>query len=367
MWLQILLIFFALLFYLYYFQQGNSAASRHYYVTWLILMLIIQSGLRHLAVGDDTYAYFIFFEELKNETWQQVFNRFYDVYILNEGKDAGYFLLQKVFQVIFPSYRLFLIVIAIGFFWSLYRFIERYLPSLDMIFLSFCIYQALFYSFFSITGLRQVIATIATIVGVRLIEDKKLIQFVVIIFLASFIHKSVFIFLPFYFIADFKKSRLAIISSLCALPIIFHFSRMIAGFMVDISGSDTYRMYSESDYETGGAKNFLLFFAFASICLIISKTRNPDKVPNIVVNAMSLALIFIPLTWVDPSLMRVVQYFSIFLLVGLPIALKNMKLNRNIYKMLYLSLLILLLLTIIRRSYDYAFFWQDMQLPLNYF
>lgn len=363
MWLQVLLIFFAFILFLRYKTIGDSVYTRHNYITWLIALLIIQSGLRHFAIGDDTFAYFRFFEELKKESWEEVFHHFYEVYVLKIGKDAGFQLLEKVFQVFCPDFQLFLIAVAAAFFIPFYRMVERYLPSLRMVFMSFCIYQALFYSFFSITGIRQVVAAIATIIGVKFIEERKLLNFFIVIILASFIHKSVLIFLPFYFLANFKKSNLVLICSLCSLPVIFPFARGISRMMVSISGSDVYTMYSESDYETSGAQNFVILMVFSTICLIIAKWKNPGRIPNLVVNAMSLALIFTPLTWVDPSLMRVVQYFSIFLVIGLPLALDNIGMDKFMFKLTYLGITSLLLYTIIRRSYEYAFFWENMKLP----
>lgn len=367
MWLQLLLIFWAFILFLHYESKGDTAIIRHKYVNWLIFMLIMQSGLRHIAVGPDTYAYSLLFEDAERMSWSEVFRNFYDVYVLKEGKDAGYVLLEKVFQFFIPSYRLFLIFIATFFFIPLYRLIERHLFSLGLLFLSFCIYQSLFYSFFSVTGLRQVIATVATITGISLIEKRRLKSFIIVILLASFIHKSVLLFLPFYFIAKYSRPKLLMSIVLCAMPILFVTARFMVGFMVSFAASDSYSGYAESSSQTGGAVNFALFLILTSVCILFALWKNPDKIPNWIVNAISLALFFTPLTWVDPSLMRVVQYFSIFLILGLPLAFYYLHVPRSIYRLVCVCFCLLLLFTIISRSNDYAFYWQEMRLGSNYF
>ena len=365
MWLQLLLILIAFILYILNAKNDNKI-TRHRYVNFLIILLVIQSGLRHLAVGADTYAYFRSFEDVQKSPWSYVFNKFYDVYVLHEGKDAGYDFLVKVFSSIIPSFRWFLIAISIGFFWPLYRLIEKELSSLRDLFFSFVIYEALFYSFFSITGLRQTIATTATIIGISCIRQRKLFPFLVVILIASFIHKSVLVFLPFYFIANIKFSKKILLSSLIVMPLLFPYARIIAGFLITISGSDNYMSYLDSDSSTSGAQNFAVFMVLTAALVLISKKNTQNEVPNFVVNAMSLAILFIPLTWVDPSLMRIVQYFSLFLIIALPVAINNISKNSTLKYALYIGLISSLIFVIIRRSSEYAFFWDEMMLGNNY-
>lgn len=366
MWVQLFLMILALLVCLVQETQGNSRDNRHRYVTFLIILLVLQSALRHLTVGVDTYSYSIEWEVHGNEPWSMIWQRFYDVYVLGEGKDAGYMLLLKLLYYIIPSFRIFLFVFAICFFIPLFRLVEKHLFSLRQIYLSFCLYQVLFYSFFSITGMRQGIATIATFYCFYLIQENKFFKFMIILCVASFIHKSVLLFLPFYFIAKIPQSKYFLIAVLVAFPILFGLGRQFALFMVDFSGAEQYRAYAESEMETGGAVNFMVLMLTIAILTWNAKRRNIDSIPDSIVNAMALAVIFTPMMWVDMSLMRVIQYFSIFSLIALPLAIDNFSANRSLNSMLYWSLWIVFIAVTIRHNYEYAFLWDTVNTPITH-
>lgn len=365
MWLQLFLFVLALVVCNNYEQHGDNEYTRHKYVTFLIVVLVLQSALRHLGVGPDTYSYSHEWEIHGAKSWSSIFYHFYEVYALGEGKDAGYSLVIKLLNYVIPSFRVFLFVYAILLFIPLCRLAEEHLHTMKQLYMFFCLYQVMFYSFFSITGMRQGIATMIAFYAIALVKEKKLVPFLIVIALASFIHRSVLLFLPFYFLYYFKKSRLSLVISLLALPAMFVLARPLAGFMVDVSGAEQYRMYAESEMETGGAMNFLILLLTIAISTLIAKTKNEESIPDFAVNSIAVAVVFAPLMWVDTSLMRVIQYFSIFALIGMPLAIDNL-FSRGTNKTLYWLFWIVLVLTTIRHNYQYCFFWQDMQLPGYY-
>lgn len=345
-------------------KQGDNKQNRHKYVTFIIWVLILQSALRNLGVGADTFSYYkdyIFTRD--HRSWQDIFNNFYDVYVLGEGKDAGYWLFMKIFSTICPYFLPYLFFVAILFFYPLCRMVEKYLYTMKQLFLFFCIYQVLFYSFFSITGIRQTVATVATFYGVKFIEERKLWKFIIVIFLASFIHKSVLLFLPFYFIARLPFSRTILLGTICSLPFIFGLARPIATILATYSGSDAYMMYAESEMETSGAASFLLFILSAGFLTLLAKRKENVSFPDMLTHAMSLALFFTPMMWVDTSLMRVIQYYSIFCLITIPLSIDNLGIKRIGRDLLYWCFILVLVYTTVRHNYDYAFFWQEMKLP----
>ena len=363
MYVQLLVIFLSLIA-AWYYSQGltpwNRDHRRKQYVIFVCILLILQSGLRDVSVGADTHAYQISFENIKSTSWTQIWQNFYDVYILGEGKDAGYPLLEKIFYTICPEYRIYLFSIAIFFFWALGQFIYQNTIRISDVLMSLCLYQVLFYGFFSVTGIRQTIATIFTLFGYKYIQARRLFPFIILISTAAFIHKSVLIFLPFYFLARFKYSRWLLIESTLTVPFIFPLARRFATILATLSASDTYMGYAESDYETSGAQVFFIFmFLIAMVTIFKNKSiilnKNINTAP--IINACSLALIFTPLTWVDPALMRVVQYFSIFLLLLLPIVINSYSTRQN-NRYIVISICILIFcIILIKRDSDYAFLW----------
>ncbi len=232
------------------------------------------------------------------------------------------------------------------------------------------VYEVLYYDFFSITGIRQTIATGFFFYAYPYIQKRKFIPYVLIIAIGATIHKSSLILLPLYFLTGFNQPRKALICALIALPFLFGIARSFAAYITSFQLFESYSYYAESTYETDGAANFMIFLIVTAILTLMCSDKNNEAIPYPIkasINALSLAILFVPLTWVDPSLMRVCQYFSIFsmFLLGPIIQKLCIKQNLNFLTILFWVFL-LFAVVIIKRGQDYAFFWQHMALPENY-
>lgn len=342
--------------------------NRKNYIIFICIILILQSALRHVAVGADTYAYYLKFEEIKLTSWQEIWENFRSVYVLGEGKDAGYPLIQKVFQFFSGEYRIFLFFVAVIFFSSLGYFIYTQTKYISDVFVAIAIYEVLFYSFFSITGLRQTLATAFTFWGLHFIRQRKLWQYTLLIICAAFIHKSVLLFYPFYFIARLNRPRQLLAASFVIFPVMFVFGRSVAGIMALLSAQDNYMGYALSDANPTGAVDFSIFLLGCGILgwIALRNAKQRDSDMPIIYNAISIAIIFTPLTWIDSSLMRIVQYFSIFILVFLPYVINNLSRDYQTRIVAIVVLMVLFVSVIIMRNVDYAFMWEQMQLNSNY-
>lgn len=371
--IQLLVLVLALLGAWYYSSLPASTPirenrNRKNYIIFVCIILILQSALRHVAVGADTYAYYLKFEEIKLTSWQEIWENFRSVYVLGEGKDAGYPLIQKVFQLFSEEYRIFLFFVAVIFFSSLGYFIYTQTKHISDVFVAIAIYEVLFYSFFSITGLRQTLATAFTFWGLHFIRQRKLWQYTLLLICAAFIHKSVLLFYPFYFIARLNRPRQLLSASFVIFPFMFVFGRSVAGIMALLSAQDNYMGYALSEANPTGAVDFYILRLGCGILgwIALRNAKQRDNDMPIIYNAISIAIIFTPLTWIDSSLMRIVQYFSIFILVFLPYVINNLFRDYQTRTVVILVLTILFVTVIIMRNVDYAFMWEQMQLDSNY-
>ncbi|WP_455789034.1 EpsG family protein [Alistipes shahii] len=371
--IQLLVLVLALLGAWYYSSLPASTPirenrNRKNYIIFVCIILILQSALRHVAVGADTYAYYLKFEEIKLTSWQEIWENFRSVYVLGEGKDAGYPLIQKVFQLFSEEYRIFLFFVAVIFFSSLGYFIYTQTKHISDVFVAIAIYEVLFYSFFSITGLRQTLATAFTFWGLHFIRQRKLWQYTLLLICAAFIHKSVLLFYPFYFIARLNRPRQLLSASFVIFPFMFVFGRSVAGIMALLSAQDNYMGYALSEANPTGAVDFSIFLLGCGILgwIALRNAKQRDNDMPIIYNAISIAIIFTPLTWIDSSLMRIVQYFSIFILVFVPYVINNLFRDYQTRTVVILVLTILFITVIIMRNVDYAFMWEQMQLDSNY-
>lgn len=341
--------------------------ARKRFAIFVTVLLILQSGLRHVNVGPDTYQYMVSFYERIQWSWQQVFRNFIDVYWYGEGKDAGYTLLLKVFSVFSSDYQVYLVFVAILVFVPMITFIFKNTKRIDSLWIALLLYQTLFYSFFSVTGIRQAIATGLCLFSVEYIKNKKLLYFIILIVAGGFIHKSCLLFLPFYWIAQLKKPRGLFISMLCLFPLMIYLGNAFTLQLAVISGSENYLGYAEQ--ETVGAYNLIIFYFFISIVGFARYWNDKEWMieKRYIFNAVSLGIFFLPLTLNSANLVRVVQYYSIFILVFVGYVVtpsENVKMKALI-PIVQICLISILIYKLWITPVDFAFFWQDMEIT-NY-
>lgn len=340
--------------------------SRRNYITTVSALLILQSGLRNVAVGADTYQYYNRFEDIKFATWADIADTIWQYYFLGIGKDPGYDVLQKIIQYALPHYQLFLIFIATIFFSSMGYFIYKNTDRVSDAVIAYLLYCCLFFSFFSITGQRQTIATAASLYGYELIKRKKLLPFLLLILLASTIHKSVLIFIPFYFVATLKKTALYYWGALLLFPVLMIYKTPLSQILQDLGGYKNFEIY-----EGAGTYTFsIMLLLVAAVALWrLKAVLWQNESTRMIYNAFIFALLFTPLTWVNPAAMRVVQYYSIFMLVLVPSVLNSFEVESNkMRKMAVLVTLYLLIGLFIKANInsEYKFYWQEMALGEHY-
>jgi len=351
-----------------FFRQYTTDSHRglHGYIIYSCIILILQSGLRNIAIGADTFAYYNYFEDTIKWDWHRVWFNFYSVYIDGVGKDAGYKLFMKLFGLISSDYQIYLLFIATIFFTSLGRLLLKYVNSYLNVFIAILIYQAFFYGFFSITGLRQTIATSIVFFAIPLIQSRRLLSFTTMIILAAFIHKSALLFYPFYFVALSPKPRIILIYVLILFPVFFFLRTQIVLLMTSFSITESYQGYATFRDDTKGAIGFIAYLIVTAILVIIVyKKRKLDFESTMMTNALSLAIIFSPATFIDGALMRIVQYFSVFTMFQLPNIISLVS-EYRLRQYLRIALILTLFVKVISRNDVYGFFWESMPLGGNY-
>ena len=147
-----------------------------------ILIICVVLGIRY-DVGVDFLAYDYIYK-----------------YQFFDDVESGYALVNKfLFSLGLPSSSIFTLVA----FFQLFLFakgIEKinphYLP------LAFFFYFTTLYFFLSLNVLRQTLAFSIFVYSIKYIVNKQFIKYIVVILLASTIHKSAFILIPLYFVLN---------------------------------------------------------------------------------------------------------------------------------------------------------------------
>lgn len=375
MLVQLLIFIIALIAFYRYKEVGTEAHiqyQRKKYITLVMILFAIQSGLRNVAVGSDTYQYYLRFEETRRSTLFDLWQNVIDFFQLGIGKDPGYDILVKLFSVIFPNYRLFLIAVAIFFFWSFGRLLYKYSISNTVVLLMVALYQVLFYGFFSITGIRQTIATGFLLLAVPYVFDKKFIKFIILVLIAATQHKSAVLFGLFYPLSYVKNPKIVLLISIVGFVPMLLGGKYFASYFVYNTFFDQYAGYLEENSAAVGY-TVTAFMLVQALCILFSIKKITIISSNniLFINAIGLSVLLTPLILVDPSNMRIVQYYSIFTLLIFPMFCQVWGSNKGVSSIRSLnpfstSVYLFLSVYSLVRNVDYAFFWQDMTLGANY-
>lgn len=320
-----------------------------YCLQWVIL-----SGFRAYSVGADTYAYKVnHFDKTLNASWSDVLVNFANYCRGIDGiKDPGYMIFEKICQIFIGSnYTLYLLIIAVIFTVPMTVWVYKYS---DNVCLSFMIYSALFYSFFAITGHRQTIASALVIFGgYECMKKNKIIPLLLLHLIAFFIHKSSICFIILYFARFIKVNKWYWIVAFISIVLSFVFKSQLMRLLGRVMG---YEQYTDQ-LEGAGTYTFTAcFVVIVAGAFLFYKKMDMDIDCKYSIVAATIALFFIPLTYVDPSAMRVVQYFSIFIMLLVPkiISVFNVK-SQRIINILCIAVL---LFFIARSGRAYSFvFW----------
>lgn len=299
--------------------------QRKWYITFTCGILSLQSGLRSYSVGADTYAYYLMFNQVKLTPWKTVLERLQNYYLYGntmELKDPGYELVEKTFQLTGLGYRAWLIFIALMFFSAFGYYLYKNTSRVSDSCFAFVLYLLLFYGFYSVTGLRQTLAMACCLWAFEMVKRRKLLWFLTLVLLGSLVHKSALLFIPSYWVFQFGNPKRVLGAAILLLPLAFVGRRYFVTLFASLIG---YEQYAEG-FEGAGAYSYaiLAITAAALIWWKADKILSDNNTLGGFVCLFAVSVAIIPSLWVDPSLMRVVQYYSVAILVIFPALLRAM-------------------------------------------
>lgn len=350
---KLLFILILIIGYLIY-NQCNIKNGRRKYITFSAIVLGLQSALRNVAVGADTYNYFQKFEAVKNTSWQEVFRSFPDTYLYGNGKDPGYLLLEKIFQIFSGDFQVFLFFIAIVFFYAYAKLLLRYTNNTLEVLTANLGYLALFYGFYSITGIRQTLSVALGILFLFSFVDKKYLKCILLFAVAFIIHKSSIFLLLVPILYSIRKHKLL----LYLYGVVFVVFLVGRSYFVNLALEAT-------EYEAIEIPLPILLdiFYFVISLFIWNRIKHEDNSEILsLFNVFCLTFAWIPLLGNDSPLMRVILYFNIYVLVLLPRAISSISYR----KILFISINLFFSYYAISAHSEYKFFWEQMQLLDHY-
>ena len=150
--LNIFIFLIVLVFYLLTANQPNQINSKKNLIILACTLLALQSGLRHVSVGPDTYGYYGSFVSTIGMNWIEVFAGFF--VDADEFRDPGYRVVEKLFSFIIPSWQFYILTLAVLFYYSMGRLWYRYISTKEGVLLALLLVLTLF-NIIAMSGIRQ--------------------------------------------------------------------------------------------------------------------------------------------------------------------------------------------------------------------
>lgn len=311
-------------------------------------------ALRHPSMGVDlgygeATGYLVSFDRISTISWKNIWN----CSILNYEK--GYIVLNRIISEIKNDSQFFLGACAV--LSTLPVAICIYKKSVAPL-QSFIIYLGLPAFLMSYSGLRQALAIGLCFYSISFIQDKKLIKFILIVFLATTLHYSSFIFFLAYPVYYIRMSKNARIFSVFAIPFVYIFRAPLFSLLSRLFKEET------SMTDTGALTLFIVFSLIYVFCIMYT---DYSKEQNGLMNIFLLACLCQAFGGVYNTAMRVGYYFMMALVLLLPLVIKNMniKLDKEIFaKIVFISFAAFGLYSIYTSTwacaYPYYFYWQSL-------
>lgn len=279
MWVYILLFLLPLIWYL---SGKNSASSSTLAVFMFGFALFV--GMSDMFGGYDRYIYGEVFDSIADTTTMGGdYGRAFAIFFPSE---QGYVLLNIVLSWFTANRYVFILLITLITYTSLYQSLRRYCdnyPYAVMLFLGL-------WFFFSFTYLRQVLGATVAWLGIRYILKRQLWKFLIVWFIAYKIHKSALLFLPLYFIPIKKYSPKTILGVMFVL--LFLGISPIPNALFTAYGDVNSMVEKNAQYNASASFRVEYFLEAAFFLYII--IRNYALIPNRRVNVLMLnmALVF---------------------------------------------------------------------------
>lgn len=343
--------------------KKNSPQARRYYIRIIVILLILESGLRSVMVGPDTYSYFLEFNGVPMESWDMIFQNFYNTYVLGEGKDAGFHFVIKIIQLFSTNFNVFLLVIAVLFYIPLGRILYENTTSILQLMFALTLFVALF-QIIALSGIRQQIATGGCLTAYLLLSRDRYVLAILMVSLSATIHISsllFFLIIGMYILnakAQFDICKPLHIISLLLIPIAISQARSIILYLASFIANDYYSAYGDKS-AAGGAGTYVLFIMLLSLfCLIFisKKALNSSKQLKLMYFTVPFATMLSPLVMFDGAMIRLGQYFTLFFMMLFPLGVELK--FRDSQNLIYTIVIVALMILSLNNDFNYTFFWQ---------
>ena len=283
--------------------SNNLAVQVFFGFLWLLL------ACRSVGIGNDTANYKRYFSVYSSQSFAQIFN--------GDAESLFRFLNWLIGQLT-DSFQIYLAIVAaitIIPIAVLYKQDRRHSYLKIILFVNMSVFIMLF------SGIRQAIAMSIGLIAYYFVKKKKLITFLITVFIAIGIHQSAFMLFAMYPLYYFRlrKRNLYIIIPLVA--IVYIFNRPIFAGLLNIMAFFGTRFDSIASSDTGAITMILLFVAFTLFAYIVPDEQKIDDEFIGMRNYLLLATLLQCFAPLHTLAMRMNYYYILFVPVVIPMVL----------------------------------------------
>lgn len=299
-----------LIIYMILYLKTNNRKMKNFIFLLSVLQLILVQGLRNINLGSDMPFYWMYYDnQLSYSIFNLGFSRF----------EILFKFLTKIISSISTNKQLYLLIISFlsNIPISILVFKKSKNPIMSLLlFLSFGFYN------FNFSGLRQAIAFAITFYSYKYIVDKKIIKFILSILCAYFFHSSALVFLPAYFLYNFKITKLKIFSIVIFDVFVYIYKIPIFSFFNSL-------FYENYNMVITNSVNWMLMCLFiVFVCLFFYKkieSSDSSLLYNLVILGSSIML----LSPIANNILRISNYYFMFIILLIPEIIYSLKSFKN--------------------------------------
>lgn len=340
-------------------QQSNKKKNYNILIFFSCLFLLL--SLRSMDVGTDLSGYKTYFNYFGAMSTEKVFGNYgYEM-------ELGYKILNKITYVLGNKEFQFHLTVVAGICCAsvatlYYKESENGVITILLFLTATSVFDMMF------SGLRQVVAIALAAPTFYLVKNKKILWFLLCVFLATLFHKSAFIMLLLYPAYHIKLKPLHAATLLApAAVLIYLFRNQLFELLLPLAGEEYVDKYGEVQ-NTGAITMIILIAMFVIFSFVVPDEGKMDDETIGLRNILSLSLILQIFATTNFVAMRFNYYFLLFLPLTIPRIInrwqgddKNSKLITNIVLILFFAAYYFY------RAfsdvdpleiYPYSFFWQ---------
>ena len=297
----------------------NSENYNNIFVWIVIIYLICISGFR-VGVGTDYWTY----------------KEMYEIWAPNariEGtSDIGFLIFIKLLHNISMNSQLMFMVTSIIINVCIILTIKKYSTKFE---LSMYFYITTFVYYATFNAVRQTMAIAIVFAATKYLIERKRKQYIFIVIVASFIHQSILIMIPVYFLVNnkFKSKTNLYVCIVFVLSFLFYDGFLESLFnILDGSNYAGYKEVVSSSAEGANIFRFLVQLVPIALIFVYSKSivNDDDKEFNIMLNMSLLGTLFMLLAlkhWLFARLTTIFNLYSIIVIPKILDGCKNKKMK----------------------------------------